>query len=123
MNRLSLLIIIGLRKVLLVSIKPFLYNASVIVDGTEKDAERIKGFFGATIILKKTERTTIGVGLIVLVDPTSPVPASPTFLIDHRFKNSKWSLDFILPQRFLFKRKLIKRNNNLDKIFKRKTVN
>lgn len=86
--------------------KPFLYNASVIVDGTEKDAERIKGFFGATIILKKTERTTIGVGLIVLVDPTSPVPASPTFLIDHRFKNSKWSLDFILPQRFLFKRNL-----------------
>ena len=86
--------------------KPFLYNASVIVDGTEKYAERIKGFFGATIILKKTERTTIGVGLIVLVDPTSPVPASPTFLIDHRFKNSKWSLDFILPQRFLFKRDL-----------------
>ena len=25
--------------------KPFLYNASVIVDGTEKDAERIKRFF------------------------------------------------------------------------------
>lgn len=88
--------------------KPFIYNASVIVDGTEKDAERIKGFFGATIILKKTERTTIGVGLIVLVDPTSPVPAAPTFIWEHQFKDSPWKLDFILPQRLMFKRDLFK---------------
>jgi len=88
--------------------KPFLYNASIIVDGTEKDAERIKGFFGATIILKKTERTTIGVGLIIFVDPTSPVPAAPTFLWEHKFENSPWTMDFILPQRLLFKRDLFK---------------
>lgn len=88
--------------------KPFIYNASVIVDGTEKDAERIKGFFGANIILKKTANTTIGVGLIVLVDPTSPVPASPTFIWEHHFKNSPWTLDFILPQRLMFKRDLFK---------------
>lgn len=88
--------------------KPFIYNASVIVDGTEKDAERIKGFFGATLILKKTERTTIGVGLIVLVDPTSPVPAAPTFMMEHKFENSPWTFDFILPQRLMFKRELFK---------------
>lgn len=88
--------------------KPFIYNASVIVDGTEKDAERIKGFFGATIILKKTLRTTIGVGAIIFVDPTSPVPAAPTFLLEHRFNNSAWTMDFILPQRLLFKRDLFK---------------
>ena len=88
--------------------KPFIYNASVIVDGTEKDAERIKGFFGATLILKKTERTTIGVGLIVLVDPTSPIPASPTFMMEHRFEKSPWTFDFILPQRLMFKRDLFK---------------
>lgn len=86
--------------------KPFIYNASVIVDGTEKDAQRIKGFFGANIILKKTERTTIGVGLLVLVDPTSPVPATPTFMWEHKFKDSPWTMDFILPQRLLFKRHL-----------------
>lgn len=88
--------------------KPFIYNASLIVDGTEKDAERIKGFFGATVILKKTERTTIGLGLIVLVDPTSPVPATPTFMWEHRFKDSPWTMDFILPQRLMFKRDLFK---------------
>lgn len=88
--------------------KPFIYNASLIVDGTEKDAERIKGFFGATLLLKKTERTTIGVGLIVLIDPTSPVPATPTFMMEHKFENSPWTFDFILPQRMMFKRELFK---------------
>lgn len=88
--------------------KPFIYNASLIVDGTEKDAERIKGFFGATLILKKTERTTIGVGLIVLADPTSPVPAAPTFMMEHKFEKSPWTFDFILPQRLMFKRDLFK---------------
>lgn len=86
--------------------KPFVYNASVIIDGTEKDAERIKGLFGATLIVKKTQRTTIGVGAIVFVDPTSPLPAVPTFLMEHRFNNSPWTMDFILPQRLLFKRDL-----------------
>lgn len=86
--------------------KPFVYNASIIVDGTEKDAERIKGFLGATLILKKTARKTIGVGAIVFVDPTSPFPAFPTFLWEHRFENSKWFMDFILPQRLMFKREM-----------------
>lgn len=86
--------------------KPFVYNASIIVDGTEKDAERIKGFIGTTLIVKKNQRTTIGVGAIVFIDPTSPFPAFPTFLMEHRFNNSKWTMDFILPQRLLFKRSL-----------------
>lgn len=88
--------------------KPIVYNTSIIVDGTEKDAERIKVFFGATLILKKTQRTTIGVGIIAFVDPTSPVPAFPTFMMEHQFKNSKWTIDFILPQRLLIKRDLFK---------------
>ena len=49
--------------------KPFVYNASIIVDGTEKDAERIKGFIGTTLIVKKNQRTTIGVGAFVFIYP------------------------------------------------------
>lgn len=88
--------------------KPFIYNASIIVDGTEKDAERIKGLISATLILKKTQRTTLGVGAVVFIDPTSQLPAVPAFLIEHRFQNSSWTLDFILPQRFLFKKDWLK---------------
>ncbi|NUY79513.1 hypothetical protein HUK80_01295 [Flavobacterium sp. MAH-1] len=84
--------------------KPLIYNASVTVDGSDKDVERIKGIVGATLLLKRTERTVIGLGLVVLLDPASPVPVAPVFTLDHKFANSPWTLDFILPQRLLFKR-------------------
>lgn len=84
--------------------KPFIYNASFTADGTEKDVERLKGVVGASIILKKTERTMIGVGAIIFIDPASPVPAAPTFIMEHKFKNSPWIMDLILPQRLLFHR-------------------
>lgn len=84
--------------------KPIIYNASIIADGTQKDVERIKGFISATWILKHTERTTIGVGLLVFIDPASPFPLAPIFTTEHQFKNSPWTFDLILPQRLLFKR-------------------
>lgn len=86
--------------------KPFIYNVSVIGDGTEKDAERVKAIVGGSIILKRTERTTIGVGLVVFIDPTSQVPLAPTFIMNHTFLNSPWTLDIILPQRVLLTRPL-----------------
>jgi hypothetical protein len=82
--------------------KPFIYNASFIVDGTERKAQRIKGFVGGSIVLKANAKTKMTLGLIVLIDPTSPVPAAPVFTLDHKF-NSGWMLDIILPQRFLLK--------------------
>lgn len=84
--------------------RPIVYLASATVDGSEKSAERIKGFLGATLILKRTQRTAIGAGLMVFIDPTSPVPLAPVLTVDHRFRNSPWSLDFILPQRAMLKR-------------------
>lgn len=86
--------------------KPLIYTAQVTADGSEKDVERLKGILGATLLLKRTERTVIGLGLIIIVDRTSPVPVAPVFTVDHKFKNSPWALDFILPQRLLFKRPL-----------------
>lgn len=84
--------------------KPLIYAASFTADGSQKDLERIKGMVGATLLLKRTERTAIGLGVVVFIDPTSPVPVAPVFTIDHKFLNSQWALDFILPQRLLLKR-------------------
>jgi hypothetical protein len=84
--------------------KPVIYNASLIVDGNDKGFERIKGLVGLSFILKRTERTTMTLGAIVFVDPTTQIPFFPTFSYNHRFKNSKWEVDFILPQRLLFRR-------------------
>ena len=84
--------------------KPVIYNASLIVDGNDNGFERIKGLFGLSFIMKRTERTTITLGAIVFVDPTAQLPFFPTFSYNHRFKNSKWEVDFILPQRLLLRR-------------------
>jgi len=84
--------------------KPVIYNASVIVDGNDKGFERLKGLVGASLIMKRTERTTITLGAIAFVDPTSQIPFFPTFTYKHNFKNSLWEFDFILPQRLLFRR-------------------
>lgn len=83
--------------------KPFIYNASFIADGTEKDVQRIKGFVGGSIVLKATAKTKMTIGAIILIDPASPVPAAPTFTLDHKLNNG-WRIDVILPQRAFIKR-------------------
>jgi len=84
--------------------KPVIYNASIIVDGNEEGLERVKGLIGLSFILKRTERTTITLGAIAFIDPTAQIPFFPTFSYNHRFKDSKWEVDFILPQRLLLRR-------------------
>ncbi|MFL9845597.1 hypothetical protein [Flavobacterium rhizosphaerae] len=87
--------------------KPVLYNATVTVDGNQKDVQRVKGFVSATAVLRKNEHTTMTVGVVALVDPSSIIPFSPTFSYEHRFKDLPWKLDIILPQRVLLTRSLL----------------
>jgi hypothetical protein len=84
--------------------KPVIYFASIIADGNDEGFQRVKGLIGLSFILKQTERTTITLGAIGFLDPTSQIPFSPTFSYNHSFKNSKWELDFSLPERLLFRR-------------------
>jgi hypothetical protein len=87
--------------------KPVIYNATVSVDGNEDSFQRLKGFASAIIVLKRTPSTTITVGALALLDPSSIVPVTPLFTLNHKFKDSKWDMDFILPQRLLFRRELM----------------
>ncbi len=76
------------------------------MDGNDQGFERIKGLVGLSFIMKRTERTTITLGAFVFIDPTSQIPFFPTFSFTHRFKNSRWEVDFILPQRLLLRRQV-----------------
>lgn len=88
--------------------KPFIYNASGILDGTREGSELFKGLIGGSMVFKQTSRTVMTVGVLVFLDPTSPVPFAPVFSIDHKFRNSAWVMDLILPQRLLFRRSAFK---------------
>lgn len=86
--------------------KPIIYNTTITVDGNEENIQRIKGFISATLVLKKTANTTITIGALVMLDPSSIIPITPLFTYNHKFENSRWDFDFILPQRILFRREL-----------------
>ncbi|QOG02377.1 hypothetical protein [Flavobacterium sp. MDT1-60] len=87
--------------------KPVIYNATVSVDGNEDKLQRLKGFVSAVIVVKRSPNTTITVGALGMLDPSSIVPITPVLTINHKFKDSKWDVDFILPQRLLFRRELL----------------
>lgn len=89
--------------------KPVIYNASIILDGSHKGFERFKGLVGASLVMKRTDRTTITLGAVVFIDPTSQIPFFPTFTYNHKFKRSEWEFDFILPQRLLLRRPIARK--------------
>ncbi|MFG4002720.1 hypothetical protein [Flavobacterium aquidurense] len=87
--------------------KPVLYNATATVDGNEDNVQRVKGFVTANLVLKRTANTTITLGVLAMLDPSSIIPVTPLFTYNHKFENSNWDLDFILPQRLLLRRGLL----------------
>lgn len=87
--------------------KPVIYNATVSVDANHENFQRVKGLVSANIVLKKNMNTTITIGALAVLDPSSIIPVTPLFSYNHKFKNSKWDIDFILPQRLLFRRELL----------------
>lgn len=86
--------------------RPIIYNATATVDGNQENVQRVKGIVTATLILKRTANTTITVGALAMLDPSAIIPITPLFSYNHKFENSKWDFDFILPQRLLFRREL-----------------
>lgn len=87
--------------------KPVIYTATVSVDANHENFQRVKGMVSANIVLKKNANTTITVGALAFLDPSSIIPIAPLFSYNHKFKDSKWDIDFILPQRLLFRRPLL----------------
>lgn len=87
--------------------KPVIYNATATVDGNEDNVQRVKGFVTTNIVLKRTANTTITIGALAMLDPSSIIPITPLLTYNHKFENSNWDIDFILPQRLLFRRGLL----------------
>ncbi|MBD3583962.1 hypothetical protein [Flavobacterium selenitireducens] len=52
----------------------------------------------ALLILKDTPNTIYSVGVAGLIDPSSPIPALPIAQYWHRFDNSLWEADVVVPQ-------------------------
>lgn len=77
--------------------KRMIYSSSVLVDGSEKHFERIKGIFTGTMVLKANQRTKMTAGVLVNVDQSAQSPVIPTFSYEHKFNNGLIA-DIVLPR-------------------------
>lgn len=84
-----------------------IYSATASVDGSEQHFERIRGMLTASLVLKATTDTKMTVGIAVIIDPSSQVPAMPIFTYEHRFNNG-WVADVILPKKVVMRKDVFK---------------
>nr|WP_068886637.1 hypothetical protein [Pedobacter panaciterrae] len=89
--------------------KRMVYSSSVMVDGSDKHFERVRGIFAGTMVLKANQRTKMTAGLLVSIDPSAPTPFVPTFSYEHKFTNGLIA-DIVLP-RSVYLRKFVFNHN------------
>lgn len=77
--------------------KRTIYTSSIILDGSEKHFERVRGVSTGTMLLKANERTKMSVGIAVNIDPLSEIPVIPIFSYEHKFRNGLIA-DIVLPK-------------------------
>lgn len=67
--------------------KRAVYSSSLIVDGSDKYVERVKGLVSGVVILKGNAKTVMSVGVALNIDPTTQVPVLPVFTYEYKFDN------------------------------------
>ncbi|MCF6405978.1 hypothetical protein L3C95_23965 [Chitinophaga filiformis] len=92
--------------------KRTIYTSSLLVDGSERYFERVKGLLTASMILTANQRTKLIVGILVNIDPSAQTPFMPTIAYEHKFSNG-FSADVAFP-RYLYLRKLVHENGRLS---------
>lgn len=88
--------------------KPFFLNTSLVVDGSEKHFERLKGLAIGTIVLKADKRTKLMAGILVNVDPSTELPLLPMITYERKFNNGMM-LDLIMPKQLLVRKQVLGR--------------
>lgn len=79
------------------------FSATASVDGSNQHFERIRGMVTGSLVLKANAKTKMTLGVAVLIDPSTPIPALPIFTYEHKFDNG-WVADIILPKKVLVRK-------------------
>ena len=89
------------------------YSSMILLDGSDKHFERVKGMFTATMLLKANQKTRMTVGFVVNIDPATQIPAIPTFTYEHKFNNGLIA-DLVLPRSMYLRKFVFKRSGRLS---------
>ncbi|MBD3906166.1 hypothetical protein NAL32_10415 [Chryseobacterium sp. Ch-15] len=79
------------------------YSATLSTDGSDQRFERIRGMVTGSLVLKANAKTKMTLGIAVLADPSTPIPALPIFTYEHKFDNG-WVADVLLPKKVLVRK-------------------
>lgn len=77
--------------------KTAIYSASVFVDGSDKQIERVRGMVSGILILRADAKVRLSVGLLVTTDPAAFVPVTPILLYYNKLSD-RLTLDMMLPR-------------------------
>ncbi|ASK29779.1 hypothetical protein CEY12_06505 [Chryseobacterium sp. T16E-39] len=80
-----------------------LYSATASIDGSEQHFERVRGMLTGALILKANAKTKMTLGVAIMIDPSTQVPALPIFTYEHHFNNG-WVADVILPKKVMMRK-------------------
>lgn len=77
--------------------KRTIYTSSILVDGSDKHFERVRGIATGTMVLKANQRTKMTAGILLSIDPSAQTPVIPIFSYEHKFNNGLVA-DVVLPK-------------------------
>jgi len=85
--------------------RPIFHRVSVLFGSSNFiGIKKLTGSFSTSMILKASSETLTTLGAFVNLDQSSLVPFFPLFSYWHKFNNSLWELDAVLPQKMIFRR-------------------
>ncbi|QNK62980.1 hypothetical protein H7F33_00185 [Pedobacter sp. PAMC26386] len=85
--------------------KPIFYNATVIMGSSNFfNIKKLSGSLSSSLVLKRGAATFSTLGLYVNLDRSTILPFFPVYSYWHKFTNSLWEIDLVLPQRVMARR-------------------
>nr|WP_067058273.1 hypothetical protein [Mucilaginibacter sp. L294] len=72
--------------------------------------KRINYLGNISVPIKRSQYSSLTVGLVVIIDPSAVAPVVPFISYWHKYKNSDWELFVDLPQRIVVRKQLTKKS-------------
>lgn len=85
--------------------KPLINRGTVILGSTNFfDVKKLSAMFSSSVMMTANAATVSTLGMMLSLDGSAIFPFIPVFSYWHKFSNSAWEMDAVLPQRVLLRR-------------------
>jgi len=86
--------------------KPAIFSGTVMVDGSFRGLERMKGLVTGSIVVSASATKSFTLGLAVVLDQTAALPVFPLVTYTKAFVGENWRIDALLPSKVVVQRRL-----------------